>query len=74
MDRYKVRENPEYSEERSTGKLIMNIPRVCKYSIIDTQSVYQVIANIPDNLPNNYTVAKNICKMLNTYKNDETGG
>lgn len=65
MAKYAVKVNPPYTQEGSTGKLVMNIPRRTEYSIVDTKNGDRVIADIRDTVTNPKAMAFLICDKLN---------
>jgi hypothetical protein len=66
MARYAIKINPPYTQEGSTGKLIMNIPRLAEYSIVDTVDGDRVILDVKDHIPDPLEMAKLICRKLNS--------
>ena len=65
MAKYVVKENEPYTQEKSTGGLIMDVPRRTQYSICDSTKGDFIIADIRDTVESPLDIAFLICKKLN---------
>lgn len=66
MDKYIVKQNNNYEEYISTGKITVTVPRT-RYSIIHEKSEIRLL-DIPDYFRDPLGIANGIVKLLNENK------